>query len=184
MKMVYVALLRGINVGGKNIVDMKKLKVVFESLGFKNVVTYINSGNIIFESIPDSHELIALEAAKAIKREFNLDIKVLVRDIRNIETVCTELPSGWVKNEKMRTDVMFLWEKYDNRGVLDLLKINSVDNARYTPGAILWNVEWTDYSRSGLMKIMGTDLYRNMTIRNVNTVREIHRIMTGIVTGG
>ena len=47
VEMVYVALLRGINVGGNNIVGMKKLKVAFESLGFKNVVTYINSGNII-----------------------------------------------------------------------------------------------------------------------------------------
>lgn len=182
-EMVYVALLRGINVGGNNIVGMKKLKAVFESLGFKNVVTYINSGNIIFESIPDSHEIIALDAAKAIKSEFNLDIKVLVRDFRNIETICRELPAGWVKNERMRTDVMFLWEKYDSHGVLDLLQINPVDNVRYTPGAVLWNVEGKDYSKSGLSKLVGTDLYRNMTIRNVNTVREIHRIMSGIETG-
>ncbi|MBP7028134.1 MAG: DUF1697 domain-containing protein [Bacteroidales bacterium] len=178
--MVYVALLRGINVGGKNIVEMKKLKAVFESLGFKNVVTYINSGNIIFVSTPDNHEIISLEAAKAIKREFQLDIKVLVRDFRNMEIICNELPPEWVKNERMRTDIMFLWEKYDNRGVLDLLKINSVDNVRYTPGAVLWNVEWTDYSRSGLMKIMGTDLYRNMTIRNVNTFRRIYQIMSDV----
>ncbi len=179
-EMVYVALLRGINVGGKNIVEMKKLKAVFESLGFKNVVTYINSGNIIFVSTPDNHEIISLEAAKAIKREFQLDIKVLVRDFRNMEIICNELPPEWVKNERMRTDIMFLWEKYDNRGVLDLLKINSVDNVRYTPGAVLWNVEWTDYSRSGLMKIMGTDLYRNMTIRNVNTFRRIYQIMSDV----
>lgn len=182
-EMVYVALLRGINVGGNNIVGMKKLKAVFESLGFKNVVTYINSGNIIFESLPGSHEKIALDAAKAIKSEFNLDIKVLVRDFRNIETICRELPAGWVKNERMRTDVMFLWEKYDSHGVLDLLQINPVDNVRYTPGAVLWNVEGKDYSKSGLSKLVGTDLYRNMTIRNVNTVREIHRIMSGIETG-
>jgi uncharacterized protein (DUF1697 family) len=182
--MVYVALLRGINVGGNNIVGMKKLKAAFESLGFKNVVTYINSGNIIFESLPESHEKIALDAANAIKSDFNLDIKVLVRDFRNIEIICKELPDGWVKNDIMRTDVMFLWEKYDNRGVLDLLQINSVDRVRYTPGAVLWNVEGKDYGRSGLSKLVGTDLYRNMTIRNVNTVREIHRIMSGIDTGG
>ena len=183
-EMVYVALLRGINVGGNNIVGMKKLQAVFESLGFKNVVTYINSGNIIFESVPDSHEKIALDAAKAIKSEFNLSIKVLVRDFRNIEIICRELPAGWVKNERMRTDVMFLWEKYDNRGVLDLMQINPVDNVRYTPDAVLWNVEGKDYSRSGLSRLVGTDLYRNMTIRNVNTVREIHRIMSGINAGG
>jgi uncharacterized protein (DUF1697 family) len=48
--MTYVALLRGINVGGNNKVEMKKLKTTFETLGFTSVVTYINSGNIIFNT--------------------------------------------------------------------------------------------------------------------------------------
>ena len=48
--MVYVALLRGINVGGKNIVEMARLKQAFEELGFTSVKTYINSGNVIFRA--------------------------------------------------------------------------------------------------------------------------------------
>ena len=48
--MKYVALLRGINVGGNNRVPMAELKLCFEKMGFNNVVTYINSGNVIFES--------------------------------------------------------------------------------------------------------------------------------------
>lgn len=178
--MIYVALLRGINVGGNNPVDMKKLKASFESIGFRNVVTYINSGNIVFEEQQQNRDAIVQKAETAIRRDFQLDVKVLVRNMDEFETISRELPPGWVKNERMRTDIMFLWEKYDNRGVLDLLKINSVDNVRYTPGAVLWNVEWTDYSRSGLMKIMGTDLYRNMTIRNVNTFRRIYQIMSDV----
>jgi len=51
---------------------------------------------------------------------------------------------------------------------------------KYLPGAVLWNVEGKNYSKSGMLKLMGTELYKNMTIRNVNTVRKIHQIMTNI----
>lgn len=178
--MIYVALLRGINVGGNNIIEMKKLKASFESLGFKKVVTYINSGNIIFEEMSEDQSVIARKAEEAIKGDFHLDVKVLVRNFEDIENICRELPATWVKNDMMRTDVMFLREKYDSPEVLKLLHINSVDNVRYLPGAFVWNVEGKDYQKSGMLKLVGTDLYRNMTIRNVNTVRKIYQIMTDI----
>lgn len=175
--MIYVALLRGINVGGNNPVDMKKLKTSFESIGFRNVVTYINSGNIVFEEKEENQDIIAQKAEESIRRDFKLDVKVLIRNLDEFEAVCRELPPGWVKNEMMRTDVMFLWEKYDSPEVMEKLKISPVDNVKYLPGAVLWNVEGKDYSKSSMVKLVGTDLYRNMTIRNVNTVRKIYQIM-------
>jgi uncharacterized protein (DUF1697 family) len=178
--MIYVALLRGINVGGNNIVDMKKLKSIFESLGFSYVATYINSGNIIFEELSKDKKEIARDIEVAIRDNFNLDIKVVIRNLDNIEAVCRELPSTWVKNDIMRTDVMFLWEQFDRPDVLELLDINPVDNVRYISGAILWNVEDKDYYKSGIKKLIGTKLYKNMTIRNVNTVRMLYKLMTTV----
>ena len=105
--MIYVALLRGINVGGNNKVDMKILKVTFESLGFTNVVTYINSGNIVFEDSTRGQKSLACKIEDAIKRDFKLDIKVLVKSFEEIELICRQLPDTWVKNEVMRTDVCF-----------------------------------------------------------------------------
>lgn len=90
-KMIYVALLRGINVGGNNIVDMKRLKSIFESLGFSHVVTYINSGNIVFEELSKDQKEIARDIEGAIRDNFNLDIKVVIRNLDNIEAVCREL---------------------------------------------------------------------------------------------
>jgi uncharacterized protein (DUF1697 family) len=178
--MIYVALLRGINVGGNNKVDMKQLKTTFELLGFANVVTYINSGNIVFEDLSKEQSVIVSEIEKAIKQDFQLEIKVLLRNSENIETICSELPATWLKNEMMRTDVLFLWEKFDRPEVIELLQINPVDNVKYLPGAILWNVEGKNYSKSGMIKLMGTELYKNITIRNVNTVRKLHQIITTI----
>lgn len=178
--MLYVALLRGINVGGKNKVDMKKLKSTFESLGYSGVVTYINSGNIIFETPGTNHSVIAGEIESAIHRDFQLEIKVLIRSAENIALVCREIPAEWVKNEHMRTDVLFLWENYDSPDTAGLLKAKAVDNIRYVDGAIVWNINDKDYSKSALPKLMGTVLYKNMTIRNINTVRALHQLMSGV----
>jgi Uncharacterized protein conserved in bacteria len=179
--MIYVALLRGINVGGNNKVDMKKLKTTFESLGYTNVVTYINSGNIIFKDPSKGQDRFGSEIEDAIKRDFQLDIKVLVKSFKEIEIVCRQLPDTWVKDEVMRTDIMFLWEDFDSPEILQHLKINPVDNVKYAPGAVLWNVEYADNTKSGISKLAGTEIFRNMTVRNVNTVRKLFKIMGDMI---
>ena len=179
--MIYVALLRGINVGGNNKVDMKKLKTTFESLGYTNVVTYINSGNIIFEDSSKEQDRFACEIEDAIKRDFQLDIKVLVKSFDDMGLICSQLPDAWVKDKVMRTDIMFLWEDFDSPEVLQHIKINPVDNVKYTQGAVLWNVEYADYNKSGISKLAGTEIFRNMTVRNVNTVRKLYQIMGDMI---
>jgi uncharacterized protein (DUF1697 family) len=178
--MIYVALLRGINVGGNNKVDMKKLKITFEELGYTNVVTYINSGNIIFEAKGKKEDRIVKEIELAIKKDFALEIKVLIRDFESIKNLCKKIPDNWVKNETMRTDVMFLWEEFDNPKILEQLKLNPVDNTKYLPGAVVWNIKDIDYNKSGMPKLVGTKIYKQMTIRNINTVRKIFEIMSGV----
>jgi len=179
--MIYLALLRGINVGGNNKVDMKKLKTTFESLGYTNVVTYINSGNIIFEDSSKEKGRLAGVIEDAIKRDFQLDIKVLLKSFEEIELICKQLPDTWVKDEVMRTDIMFLWEDFNSPEILQHLKINPVDNVKYAPGAVLWNVEYADYTKSGISKLAGTEIFRNMTVRNVNTVRKLYKIMEDMI---
>lgn len=175
--MIYVALLRGINVGGNNKVDMKKLKITFESLGFTHVETYINSGNIIFETDKQNQNTIANEIETAIKCDFELAIKVLVRDFTSIKHICEKLPNTWVKNEFMRTDIMFLWKNMDNPQIIEQLQLKPVDNVTYISGALLWNVADKDYDNSALFKLMGTKIYKYITIRNVNTVRKLYQLM-------
>lgn len=178
--MIYVALLRGINVGGNNKVEMKKLKITFETLGFTNVVTYINSGNIIFEDNTKKNNEIINEIESSIKTDFGLNIKVLVKDFNIINNICKKLPDNWEKNNIMRTDVMFLWEEFDNKIIIEQLPVKSVDNVKYASGAILWNIEDKDYNKSGMQKLIGTKIYKNMTVRNVNTVRKIYDIMENL----
>lgn len=172
--MIYVALLRGINVGGNSKVEMKKLKTVFEELGLENVRTYINSGNVIFQDGKHTpHQLVAM-IEKGILKEFALDIKVMVRDRNNLLTVEKALPKTWLNNDQMKCDVMFLWEDVDTPEVLSqLITKEGKDDVKYVPGAILWRVDRKDVTTSGMLKLVGTPLYKKMTIRNCNTLRKL-----------
>ena len=177
--MKYLALLRGINVGGNSKVDMKTLKTVFESLGFENVVTYINSGNVIFDS--GSNDIMSLtnQIESAIEKTFSLKIKVLIRTRENISQLCNVIPSEWQNNTEQKTDILFLWEEYDSVESIKLIKTTvNVDTLIYTPGAIIWNVDRAKYNQSGMHKFIGSVVYKNMTARNVNTVRKLSGLMS------
>lgn len=177
---IYVALFRGINVGGNNKVEMKKLKTTFETLGFKDIATYINSGNVVFKSKPKAASALSSTIEDAVRRDFDLDLKILVKDLPGIEAINKVLPATWVKDKTMRTDVMFLWEEFDKPVSLELMQLKEVDNILYAPGALLWNILDKDYDQSGMLKMIGTKLYKNMTIRNVNTFRKLLEMMREI----
>jgi uncharacterized protein (DUF1697 family) len=171
----YLALLRGINVGGKSKVEMKKLKVTFEKLGFSSVATYINSGNVLFEAaeVPSISNI-----EKAIKKDFGFEVKVIIRTQEDIESLCNSIPEFWQNNNEMKTDVFFLWDEIDKPETLKLITQNpEVDTLIYHPGAIIWHIKKVDYNKSGMHKFVGTRVYKSMTARNVNTVRTLEEMI-------
>lgn len=176
--MIYLALLRGINVGGNNKIDMKQLKRTFENQGLSRVSTYINTGNIIFsDGVRTPQELSAVLEA-AILADYGLAIRVMVRTLDEIETIMARLPAEWSNDADMRSDVLYLWEEVDRESVLEGLPIKpEIDRVIYVPGAILWSYDRVHASRSGLSKIIGTKFYREVTVRNVNTARKLHELM-------
>jgi uncharacterized protein (DUF1697 family) len=174
----YIALLRGINVGGKNKVEMKKLKTTFENADFSNVSTYINSGNVIFESKEKKVDKLVSEIKLILKKNFDFDIQLIIRSNINIYNLVKAIPDDWQNDTMQKTDVLFLWNDYDNKKSLNLIKQTpGVDNMVYINGAIIWNVKRAEYNRSGMRKFIGTELYKNMTARNVNTVRKLAELM-------
>jgi uncharacterized protein (DUF1697 family) len=165
-------------VGGNSKVEMKRLREVFEALGYKNVRSYINSGNVLFERKKASDRTIAAEIEQSLLTHFGFVIQVVVREGENIKNVNQAIPKAWVNNSDMKSDVLFLWEEYDSKDTLKLLKINpDVDTVKYVSGALLWNVLRKDYGKSGMNKLIGTAVYKNSTARNVNTVRKLASLL-------
>lgn len=178
--MVYVALLRGINVGGKNKIGMKQLKEPFLRLGLESVVTYINSGNVVFVD-GQSKDVLEKNLRQEIFLEYNLDIPVLVRSLNEFESLIETLPTDWKNDDTMKCDVLFLESGLDEASVMEKLTVKpGIDNALSATGAIIWSVARKNVTRSSLTKIVGTDLYKKMTVRNVNTTRKLYEIMKSI----
>lgn len=177
--MNYLALLRGINVGGKNKVEMARLKEMFESIGATEVRTYINSGNVIFEHDRKPARLrTAIE--KAIEAEFGFEVRIVLRNRDEVTSLAKAIPASWKEDPTMRCYVMFLWEDIDDPLVLDEVTIkDGLDDVKYLPGAIVWRVDRDVLTRSGMMRLASHDLYKQMTIRNVNTVRKLAEMMGG-----
>lgn len=175
--MRYVALLRGINVGGKKKVEMARLRDTAEELGFTNVGTYINSGNLIFDHDGPSGELAeALE--EAIAASLEVDTRVLLRSRDAVLATVAAIPAEWVNDKAMKCDVLFLWDSIDEPAVVERLPINpEIDNLIYAPGAVIWRVDRENQTRSRLSKLVGTDLYQSITVRNCNTVRRLAGLM-------
>ena len=157
---------------------MKKLKKCFEDIGMRKVTTYINSGNVIFEDTDHTKGEIAVLLEEAIYKDFSLDIKVLIRSIDDFDLIMKVLPDQWKNDDDMKCDVMFLWEEIDKEILINELNIkHGIDTLMYVPGALLWSVDRKNLTKSGLMNLAASTIYKKMTIRNVNTTRKIYEIM-------
>ncbi len=105
--MKHVALLRGINVGGNNKVPMSDLKNCFQSAGFSNISTYINSGNVIFEtswSISTSLTIIQ----SCLREKFSFDIQVVVIEVSRLQKIPDEAPKWWGEDPSWKHNALFV----------------------------------------------------------------------------
>lgn len=215
--MQWVALLRGINVGGKNKVPMKELRQALSAAGFHNVHSYIASGNLVFASgrstgsdessptasipsqdagvdsaveekpntapsedyrPPGSAASIARSVEDVLEETFSIETRVLVLSRESFLEIAAAVPRDWTNDKVQKSDVLFLFPEDDSPAILNAIPPREgVDDARYIPGAVLWNVSREAQGKTGLKKILGTPLYQHVTIRNVNSVRKIAEML-------
>ena len=172
--MVYVAFLRGINVGGNSIVSMAAIKEALVNLGLSDVRTYINSGNVIFSTRASDTQKVGARIETALEEHTGMTIKVLVMDHKGLKKLVSAIPRNWVDDKTMRTYVLLLWKELDDRKILERLPARlGVDNVRYAPGAVIWQVDRKDVAKSRMNRIIGTPLYKQITIRSANTMRKL-----------
>jgi uncharacterized protein (DUF1697 family) len=172
--MKYIAFLRGINVGGKNKIKMETLREACAALGFENVRTYINSGNIIFETAEADDKKIAAAIERAIENEFGLNIRTMVRSTSEIEGIVKNNPfDGQFENDK-DLHVFFLDEELPGEKRELLLSNNSEKETYFVRGREIFCL-----LRVGVLdSLMGKDyigkkLKVAATARNWRTVNKV-----------
>ena len=175
--MKYIALLRGINISGKNKISMSELKAELENNKYQNVVTYLNSGNIIFESNIDNKETIMKAIYKIIKNMFNLEIPVFIMTTNELEDLLNHNPNWWgTDNKEIYDNLIFIIpptkykEVYNTIGEpsKDIEKIEEYNNY------VFWSFVLNKYKKANWwIKTASTDIKDKITIRTANTMRKV-----------
>jgi len=175
----YVTLLRGINVGGNNGINMADLKACFEKMGFTNVSTYIQSGNVIFNS--DSTDKLQLtdKIEKGLSERFNYLSRIVVLSHKELRTAVEGAPEGYGRDPgNYRYDVLFLKEPLVPDDLMKKLKLrDGVDNTYKGDFVIYFTRLISKAGQSYLGKVILPSDYQFITVRNWNTTTKLLVIM-------
>lgn len=173
--MKYILLLRGINVGGNNKVSMKELKAALEQNGYKDVTTYINSGNIIFSSKSSDLDFMKKNCEAIILEKFNLSLSVMVISEEDLCEALRNAPDWWDADAESKHNAIFV---IPPATVEEVLKEVGEIKPEYEKVAshgrvIFWSAPIKTFSRTRWSKIVGKSSYRAITIRNSNTFKKL-----------
>lgn len=179
--MKYVALLRGINVGGNHRVPKAEFRAVLEELGFQDVEIYINSGNAVFTS---DHQPNASEVQAVLEAHFGFPIPTLILSGEKIQAIAAAIPAGWAndapKPDKsgQKSDVLYLFDDINRPDIIEKLGHKpEIETMIYVDGAVLANISRENQTKYSLLRIVGTPLYRQMTIRNITTAKKLAELV-------
>jgi uncharacterized protein (DUF1697 family) len=179
--MTFVALLRGVNVGGNNMISMASLKADFQKAGFKQVSSYINSGNLLFQAAESDPRKLERKIEAMLSKKYQLASKVVVRSLPEMATLVQNLPRHWNDDKAWRYNVIFLRHTIDSEDILTALGFKpDVEQVVYRPGTLLWSAKVTDVTRTTMVKLSSKKIFQDMTVRNVNTTRKLYLLMKGM----
>ncbi|HKG55469.1 MAG TPA: DUF1697 domain-containing protein [Anaerolineales bacterium] len=179
----YVALLRGINVGGKNLIKMIDLKLCLEDVGFKDVHTYIQSGNVLFSAAGSDQVKLTKEIEDALSKTFNYESRVVVRSRKQMKDIVTHAPKGFGSDPATyRYDVIFLKEPLSAaKAMKSVATKEGVDQAFAGKGVLYFSRLSSRATQSKLARIITLPMYQSMTIRNWNTTTKLLSMLETIV---
>jgi len=169
----YAAFLRGINVGGKKLVPMQKLKTAFDAMQFKNVHTLLASGNVLFEAPPIDAIALEHKIEQKLKETFGQDIGVLIRTIEEIEHLSNSQPfKGIDVTPETRLYITFFSEKPKGSLKIPFASPDKSYKILHVSGREVCSVlVLSSNSRTvDLMKVLEKEFGSKVTTRNWNTI--------------
>ena len=175
---MYVALLRGINVGGKNLIKMPALKASFEEGGFEDVVTYIQSGNVLFRARGTGRALVG-QIEEMLSVAFDYRASVVVRSHAQMRSIVEGAPQEFGGDPKAYGyNVLFLKAPLTASAAMkQVISREGVDEVSAGRGVLYWSILASRATQSRISRVASMPVYQNMTIRNWNTTTRLLRMM-------
>ncbi len=171
----FVLLLRAVNVGGRNIIKMQQLKTVFTNAGFLNVQTYIQSGNIVFESKDTAISQVNKQVKNLLKEHFNYELPIVLIPFSFFTNILDLLPPSYLTIEAPRKIyISFLTEKPAQDHIETLYNYNNTkENFEVKENIVFsWCVKdgsKLNFSNAFIERILKV----SATTRNLNTVKKL-----------
>ncbi len=176
--MKYVALLRAINVGGNNRIKMEQLRACFEVGGFQQVMTYIQSGNVIFESEDENRERLTREIEESLSQTFNYPARIVLRSYAEIQKVVEEAPDDWNIKTDLRCNIAFIKEPVTaHEAWQEIVPKEGIDVVTVGHGVLYLSTRLSGLTTSALGKLVSKKIYQDMTIRNYTTTQKLLTLM-------
>lgn len=180
----FVVLLRGVNVGGSRRVLKQEFVDVLKAAGCEQVHTYINSGNAVVSAA----EPLTVDAVQeALESHFKFEIPTLMLPAAQAVSIAQAIPAHWTNDPPRpdksgyKSDVLYLFDDIDSPEVLDTMGYRpEIETMHYLPGAVVTSISRANQSRGSLQKVIGTKLYGQMTVRNINTARKLAELVTHV----
>ncbi|WP_409068468.1 DUF1697 domain-containing protein [Clostridium sp. FAM 1755] len=173
----YIAFLRGINISGKNKVPMAKLKNGFEELGFREVKTYLNSGNVIFSSDGDDIGTFTNQIETIIKNQFGSDIPVFVILKEELEDILRNAPDWWGnENKDIYDNLIFIMPPATFAEVFNEIgePKEELEKIKDYEKVVFWSFSRKDYQKTNWWsKTASANISNKLTIRTANTIRKL-----------
>jgi uncharacterized protein (DUF1697 family) len=173
----YLALLRGINVGGKNLVRMADLRAAFEEMGFGEVATYIQSGNVLFRAPRQKRDELAARIEPELSRRFGAELRAVLLTDAQLRGVIDGAPRGFGADTHL-CDVIFLRKPLTVKRAFGLVETrDGVDSAWAGKGVLYFSRLASKAASSRLSKVVALPEYQDMTIRSWSTTTKLHALM-------
>ena len=180
--MKFIALLRGINVGGKNVILKQDLCLFFEDLGFKNVRTYIQSGNVLFRSEKKSSDTLKRTIEDGLSSRFSYEAKAIILSCSQYKQAVQSAPKSWGQNDQQKHNALFALSNITPEEVLVELPPpkKSIETVTVGSKVIFWSASKENLTKTTLMKLPMAPIYQNLTVRNHNTVLKLLELLDEI----
>ncbi|GHV91443.1 hypothetical protein AGMMS50268_19460 [Spirochaetia bacterium] len=178
-KIKYVALLRGINVGGNNIIKMDGLRKIFEKIGFSDVKTYIQTGNVIFNDTEKNKSKLTEKIEEKLFKETKSKINIVILTVFEINEIILKKPENFGENdEEYKYDVIFLIEPLKTKDAIkEFNPREDVDKIYAGKNVLYHSILKKERTKSHITKIIEAEIYSKISIRNWNTTKKLYEIM-------
>jgi uncharacterized protein (DUF1697 family) len=178
--MNYLALLRGINVGGKSMIAMSELRTALQDAGFQHVRTYIQSGNVLVASSANAATArLAAKIESAIQKTFAMNVGVAVFSEKEWQEVVQQAPQWWGRDKEWKHNLLALLPGTEPADVIDAMAALNPSIERVAAGrhVVYQSLSSKVAGRTTSSKLPSHSIYRRLTVRNYNTTQKLAELL-------